>query len=451
MRKYFTLILICSRFIGKNYAQNSEIDSLKRLLHFAKDDTNKVKTLNEISWGNLSIGNYDSALMYANAALKLASCPEFDKGRGWLKGMAVANNTIGVTYFNKGFYPVALQHYFIALRIQEKLGDKKGIGAIYNGIGNIYGIQNQLDLALKNHMAALALRKEIGNKQGMANSLGNIGNVFYSKSEYSKALRYYLMCLDLMKELGNKQGIANAYGNIGIVYQEQKKYDKALQSQNASLKIHEEIEDKQGQEITFINIALIYTRQLKFKEAENFANKAIAISKEIEDLESMKDAYHALSEICEKTGRYKEAFMHFRSYVDTRDSLLNEENTKTTMRLEMNYEFDKREAAAKLEQEKKEAVSAAEARKQRIVLILVSCVLILVLVFAVFAYRSYLQKQKANRAIILQKDLIEEKQAEILASIHYAKRIQTALLTSGAYIARNLNRLKLQSNTSRPD
>ena len=37
--------------------------------------------------------------------------------------------------------------------------------------------------------------------------------------------------------------------------------------------------------------------------------------------------------------------------------------------------------------------------------------------------------------------MIEEKQKEILDSIHYAKRIQTALLTSEKYIERNLNKL----------
>ena len=69
-----------------------------------------------------------------------------------------------------------------------------------------------------------------------------------------------------------------------------------------------------------------------------------------------------------------------------------------------------------------------------------SGILILVIGFAVFAYRSFLQKQKANIEITKQKEIIEEKQKEILDSIHYAKRIQTALLPSEKYIGRNLNR-----------
>lgn len=119
-----------------------------------------------------------------------------------------------------------------------------------------------------------------------------------------------------------------------------------------------------------------------------------------------------------------------------------EENTKKQVRSEMNYEFEKKEAAAKLEQEKKEAIAQAESRKQSIIMYSVCGILVLVFAFAVYAYRSYLQKQKANLEITRQKEIIEVKQKEILDSIHYAKRIQTALIASDKYIERNLDRLK---------
>jgi len=422
-------------------AQNREIDSLKRASLTAKEDTTRVRILADLSWSLMQGGNYDSAIYYSNKALMLAASPILN-GSGWPKGIAYANNTLGVIYFNKGFYPLALHHYYSALRIQEQLGDQRGIASIHNGIGNIYGIQNQFDLALKNHLAALKIRKKIGNKRGMANSYGNIGNLYYNRNNWAEALRNYYLSLDLMMQTGNQQGIANAYGNIGLVYLAENRYDDALQSQYASLKIHEAIGDVQGQEITYINLAIIFSKEKKYSQAESFANKAVSVSKEIGDLESMKDAFHTLSEICEMTGRHKEAYLHYRSYIVARDSLLNEENTKESMRLEMNYEFDKKEAATKLEQEKKEVIALAEKRRQKIILLAISGFGILVLAFAVFAYRSFLQKQKANLAITRQKELIEEKQKEILDSIHYARRIQAALFTSEKYIGRTLKRLK---------
>ena len=98
-------------------------------------------------------------------------------------------------------------------------------------------------------------------------------------------------------------------------------------------------------------------------------------------------------------------------------------------------------AATQLEQEKKEAIAQAESKKQQIIIWSICAILVLVFVFAVFVYRSFLQKQKINIEITQQKHMIEEKQKEILDSIHYAKRIQTALLTSERYIDKNLNKL----------
>ena len=40
-----------------------------------------------------------------------------------------------------------------------------------------------------------------------------------------------------------------------------------------------------------------------------------------------------------------------------------------------------------------------------------------------------------------QKELVEEKQKEIIDSINYASRIQRALITSERYIEKSLNRL----------
>ena len=48
---------------------------------------------------------------------------------------------------------------------------------------------------------------------------------------------------------------------------------------------------------------------------------------------------------------------------------------------------------------------------------------------------------KQKKIIEQQKHVIEEKQKEMLDSIHYAKRIQRALLTSEKYIHRKMKEL----------
>ena len=69
----------------------------------------------------------------------------------------------------------------------------------------------------------------------------------------------------------------------------------------------------------------------------------------------------------------------------------------------------------------------------------------ILLIFVVISWRN---KQRANKALAeknaeinLQKEIIEEKQKEVMDSIRYAKRIQQSLLPTEKYIARNLTDL----------
>ena len=66
----------------------------------------------------------------------------------------------------------------------------------------------------------------------------------------------------------------------------------------------------------------------------------------------------------------------------------------------------------------------------------------MVFFFTMFVLRTLSLTRKQKAIIEKQKELVEEKNNEILASIRYAKRIQDALMTSQKYIERNINRLK---------
>ncbi|MBC7864151.1 MAG: hypothetical protein IAF38_14335, partial [Bacteroidia bacterium] len=66
-------------------------------------------------------------------------------------------------------------------------------------------------------------------------------------------------------------------------------------------------------------------------------------------------------------------------------------------------------------------------------------VMLLVAGISFYAFRN---KKKANIEIERQKNLVEEKQKEILDSIYYARRIQRALITSESYINRVLSKMK---------
>jgi tetratricopeptide (TPR) repeat protein len=407
----------------------------------------KAQTLSNVGAIYLSQGDYSKALEYTLLSLKT------EEEMGDKKASSSSLSNIGLIYWNQGNYPKALEFYFKALKIEEELKIKEAKASTLGNIGLVYWSLGDLAAALKHYEIALNEYKISGDKKGIAINLLNIGLVYHKKKEFGKALNYFSDAMKLHEEIGNKHGLETDFKNIGTVYEEEgdsarakknlsyaltDRYPKANEYYLKAIKLSEELEDKEGLCSSLCNLASVFLKQKKYTECENTFLKSLAISSSIGSLNIIKYSHSGLSELYDATKQYAKSLEHYKKYITAKDSLLNEENTKKTVRLEMNYEFDKKEASSKLEQEKKEAVAHAESKKQQIIIWSICGILLLVFGFAVFAYRSYLQKQKANEAITKQKELIEEKQKEILDSIHYAKRIQTALLPNENYIKKYL-------------
>jgi len=73
--------------------------------------------------------------------------------------------------------------------------------------------------------------------------------------------------------------------------------------------------------------------------------------------DKMKNAYRILAMIHAENNNFKDAFENQRLYRQTYEEIYNEANQKNITKLQMQYEFDKKEAAAKASQDKKDALA----------------------------------------------------------------------------------------------
>lgn len=470
------ICFVCVQLSG----QNKKIDSLSNLIRTDKQDTTKIKHLNRLA-KLLCTTNPDTALILSGAALSLATSLENKNTQpadqiNIQKALSQSLSNLGVFNGIKGNYPAAIDCFLKALKLNESLNDKKNAAANLSNIGNLYSYQIDFVQALKYYLKALKINEELGDKNNIGTNLGNIGNVYNLQSDFANALVYYSKALKIKEELGDQNGIQINLGNIGAAYADQAAYistrnnrkewadqlDKALSYFLKALNIAEQLGDKNRIGIWSSRIGELYTNTANYKEAEFYLLKAVKIDREIgaRNEERQSEAY--ICDLYEKTNRYKEALHYYKNSVKIKDSLFNAENKKQLIEKEMSFEFEKKEIASRAAQEKQDAIAEEEKQKQKMFLLSVSIVLVLVAVFALLMYRRFkiTQKQKQiiefqkeevskQKTIVeeqkhileIQKDLVEEKQKEIIDSIHYAKRIQTALLTSEKYIDRNLNKL----------
>lgn len=434
MRRLAGSIFFCF-LISLAGAQNRLADSLQKVLEHSKSDSTRSYHYTKLVYAWYNQAQYEKAL-----AVSLEQVA-YDEKISFKRGLAESVHMTGNIYYVLGNYPSALQFYFRALKLQEELGSKSGVAHSLGNIGVIYHLQGDYDKALDYYRKAMNMHAEAGQQKDLADDYNNIGNIYLNKADHTQALDYYFKSLAIRKEVKDLEGEATSLNNIGSIYKEQGKYDLAKNYLEGSLKLSQQLEDPVGEAIAYVNLGGLYLLKKDYEQAGPLLQKSLDLGKEVGDLETEKEANQLLSEYFEARGNDLQALTHFKAYIANRDSLQNEENTKKTVRMEMNYEFDKKEEAARLEQEKKEVLAAADKKRQNIILMAISGIGLLVLGFAIFAYRSFLQKQKANVEITRQKHLIEEKQKEILDSIYYARRIQRSLLTSERYIRRNLGRM----------
>lgn len=435
-----------------------------------------AEALNNKGVISLNQNNYRLANLYLHGANKLFVVLKNKNGETRVQ------SNIGILYDLQGEYDTALVYYRRALALNTEAGNNRGIGYSFNNIGAVYHIRSDYPNALHYYLLGLQAREKARDATGMSGSYTNIGMVYLDLADYGKAQSYLQKAIDIVEKQKDKLTAATLYSSIGLCYSKKGKqtlaenfyrkalalaiengdkyatllnmnslaenfmngqqYDSSLTYSRTSLALSKEINSPVDIGINLNNIAFVLFQKKDFKAAIQENKVAMGIAVRTKEQSLLSKILGDLSRCYENMGKTKEALAYYKNHIAVRDSIFNEENTKKTVRSEMNFEFERKEAMAKAEQEKKEAIALTEKRKQRVVLGIVTCFLVLVAGFGVYAYRSYLEKKRSNEEITKQKHLIEEKQKEILDSIYYARRIQRSLLPTKKYIAKLLRRAK---------
>lgn len=437
------LFLADAYFYRNNDSAMHFVMKAKALAEKIKDKKLLGAVYNELGGQKYGLGQYAEALKYQLTSLEL------NKEAGNKVGLAKNYNMIGTIYWAQGDYPRAMKNYLSSLKICEEDKNEFGIADANFGIGLIADEQKDFSKALKYYNAALLVYERTGNKDFVALVNNNIGGIYYAQENYPNALKSFQKALDLLLELGKLKGVANGYNNIAIIYEEEGKYDEAIKNYNEALKIKTEIGDKKGVINTSVNLAGLFIKLRRPAEAKKHVESAMAMSKEIGSLDDMKSSYYASVNLDTALGNYKAAYHHHVMYIQLRDSLYSEENTKKTIESQMQYEFDKKQVADSLRADEERKINAIKFEKEKQERYYLYGGLILVLVFTGFVFNRFKVSQKQKRIIEMkeietnaQKLLLEEKQKEIIDSINYAKRIQQSQLPTERYISRNLDRLK---------
>src|SRR5204862_5080926 len=135
------------------------------------------------------------------------------------------------------------------------------------------------------------------------------------------------------------------------------------------------------------NLGEIYIPLKNYSKSRFYLDKSLRLSKDSK--EHKKTAYERLSILDSAVGNYEQAYTNYKIFILYRDSLINEKATEKSVHAKMQYEFDKKEAITKAEQEKKDAITK---RTRNLQYTAIAAFLLL----TAFLFWNSRQKQKAK-------------------------------------------------------
>ncbi|MDD2985934.1 tetratricopeptide repeat protein [Flavobacterium sp.] len=436
------IFLLSSLFL---FSQNKAVDSLQSLLQKAKSDHDKTILLNAIAeqykaidpnkmadyakqalqlsqkiednvqaanafvnlgTSKIILGDYNAALIFFDQASVIFENELVTSTNTAIKsGLARTYGSIGIVFSEQNNYAKALQNHLKALQLYEDLQDKEKMARIYNNIGVVFRAQNQDFKALDYFSKAQKIQEQIQDKT-VGITTTNIGNLYLKQKNYEKAFAIYQEAEQLFKKHPNYRGLGELYNNLGLYYKATNQNELAVTTWNLALSNFDKIGDQFGKADTNLYLSQFYEEQAEYQKALPFAQKAAALTKEIGNLEGLTLAEKQLSTIFEKLGDEKAAFFHFKQFKIAQDSLMNYERIRKSLQVELNYEYDKKEAIQKKEIEKRELLANEKSKRQHLITFFV--VLVLLFVFGiVFLLYSRMQLKKT---LTLQKELAEYEQ-----------------------------------------
>ena len=474
------LVLLVSSF--PSFGQNKIIDSFKNVLQTQKEDSNRVNTLNELSDYLYQHVDNSTAIEKSNEALSLAQKINFKKGLAYAfimqtladstfeQELSHLNQSISLSkevndsvllyrgYLLKGQYCRSYERYsealkssLEALKIAEATRSKLHIAFSNFEIGNVYLLLGNDSAALKKHKYALNLFIELKRFTEIANSYFGIGQAYYKTGDYNKALYnlnealinsrksdynewlgYIILFIGKVNEmLFSLEKVRGDRDNIKV----EKFYKEAEKNYIEVKQIGEREHNPFLTPDAYTLLGNLYINKKKFAESRTYLDQALQLYQKRESKAGVQDSYLALSAYDSATGNYKEAYLHYKLYMQSFKDIQSDNSVRQVDQIQSQYEYDKKEALAKVVQEKKDLEAKRVKNIQYFAIALLGIIVLAVMAIAFMQYRNNKHKQKANALLQQQKEKVESTLSELKSTqsqlIQSEKMASLGELTAG--------------------
>lgn len=321
-------------------------------------------------------GEYKNSIRtYQN--MQMAAAKDGDK-----TNMAIAISNEGNVYIETGDYDAAISQYKQAMAIHESINDSLGVARCYNNIGYVNKELGNFDKAIDNYLIALKLYETKNLKNDAAMVYINVATIYSKQNNFEKALEYNNKALTITTAAKFDAGRAICLNAIANIYAQRKEYKKALENYNAANKVYQAQHDVRQMAIMNSNLGKMYNLEQLYDSSAFYYAQAVELNKKIGNNRNLASAllggasalialnkldeaaknldtaesiikttnkkedlqtfYLVKSDYLVSKGNEKSALNFYKKYTELKDTLFNEENTKTIADLNIKYETEKK-------------------------------------------------------------------------------------------------------------
>lgn len=374
------------------------------------------------------MGNNAKALSNYNKAMELAYATKQTNLQ-----LTVLMN-IGVAYKSSGLYNEALKAFQKGLVLNKKAPDDFQEAQFYLNIATVYDQRKMIDQAIRYNEVALKHFRKLQNLRLCGTVLYNLGVEYRMQKNYKKVAQI-ISEMEILSEQLDEAEFTSSLEHLRANYLSQiNQPNEAMVAINRSLQLADSTFDGLNYADLLLSKGDIYVQLKQFDQAEQFFLSGLQIVKKENDLIRLTTIYNSLSVLYKQKGDLKKALAYTELSNQTAERSALNDVTEQIATLNAINELDKKERDLKISNSKNLYFNAENQRQSNLI-VAGSLISLLVLVLLGLSYKANQSKKKANKQlqlqkseIELQKNLVDEKQKEMLDSIHYAKRIQQTLL-----------------------
>jgi len=480
---------LTQRNLDSALAMAYRVEIIAKLLN---DPSLTMRTLHQLGYTFYNKNQFDKAINYFEGSRKLAK----ELGDGDMEAMSL--NRLGNTNQLKTNYIIALDYYLEALTINKQNKNQAEVARTLVNLANIYSVIGQFQRSIEHFLEAMDIHEAIGEREGLAWTSLGIARLFKRLDNLDKAMQYTESALEYYREIehytGKGTGVTLCLNELGSIYHKMGNYEKAWEFTQQVLDINVKNNNTHGQASNHLSLGIISLDKGDVSRARNHLNKALTLKEQVGDsldlsslyrylgevemrslnytqalaylnqslhfsekhriIPEVSEAYRILSQVYSTLGHHQKALEAYINHAAYKDSL----NSSDISRLEMQYEFEKREKEQELLARQREAIQEERLERQKVVIIFFLVAFLLAGSLATIIFLSYREKKRINQILLAQnneitrqkleiesqkeeieqqrdfvtrqRDQIAEQQKLITDSLTYASRIQNAVLPS---------------------